>query len=89
MLTPEEEVIKTVSVKRSKDLIHPKNLIITSKRVIIFKPGFIGRNFEDYPFDAISSIDFKKGILSSCIEIHGGGHKAEIKGLPKDYSQIF
>jgi len=84
ILSGDEEVIKVVKVKRTKDLVHPKNLIITTKRAVIYKPGFIGKNYEDYPFDAIDSIDFKKGLLSSGIVIRAGIAVGEIDGLPKD-----
>lgn len=89
-LTPGEEVVKVTHVKRRKDLIHPKNLVITTKRAIIYDPGFIGCEFEDFPFDAITNIEFKKGVLSSGIIINTSGGSGEIKGLPKgDASEAF
>ena len=64
-------------------MVHPKNLIVTTKRAIIYDPGFIGCEFEDFPFSAVSNIEFKKGILSSGIVINTSGGGGKIKGLPK------
>lgn len=82
-LLPDEDVVKVTQVKRRIDLVHPKNLIITTKRAIIYDPGFIGCNFEDFPFDAVTNIEFKKGILTSGIVINTSGGNGIIEGLPK------
>jgi hypothetical protein len=89
-LSPGEDVIKVAHVQRRKDMVHPKTLIITTNRAIIYDPGFVGCAFEDFPFSAVTNIEFKKGLLSSGIVINTSGGTGKVEGLPKsDASEAF
>jgi len=56
----DEEVCIVVESVSFKPKMHPKKLIITNKRAVIYKPGFVGGNYDDYPLESIINIDIKK-----------------------------
>ncbi len=67
-----------------KPKIHPTKLIITNHRIVIYKPGFVGSETEEYPFESIDKIDHKKGFMRSEIEIHTHGKKIELDNISND-----
>jgi hypothetical protein len=67
-----------------KPKIHPHKLIITNRRIVIYKPGFIGAETEEYPFESIDKIDHKKGFMRSEIEIHVQGKEIELDNISND-----
>lgn len=67
-----------------KPKIHPSKLIITNHRIIVYKPGFIGAETEEYPFESIDKIDHKKGLMRSEIEIHVRGKEIELENISND-----
>jgi len=54
-------------------------LVATNKRVVFVDKGlFFGLRVEDFPYDKISSIEYKTGFGSGKIKIYCSGNKAEI-----------
>lgn len=79
------EVVSMVLEPSSfKPKMHPQKLIITNRRIVIYKPGFIGAETEEYPFESIDKIDHKKGFMRSEIEIHAGGKEIELENISND-----
>lgn len=80
-----DEVVSMVIEPTSfKPKIHPHKLIITNRRIVIYKPGFIGSETEEYPFESIDKIDHKKGFMRSEIEIHVRGKEIELDNISND-----
>ena len=80
-----DEVVSMVVEPTSlKPKFHPQKLIITNRRIVIYKPGFIGAETEEYPFESIDKIDHKKGFMRSEIEIHAAGKEIELENISND-----
>ena len=80
-----DEVVNMVVEPTSlKPKFHPQKLIITNRRIVIYKPGFIGAETEEYPFESIDKIDHKRGFMRSEIEIHAAGKEIELENISND-----
>ncbi|MHC1688020.1 MAG: PH domain-containing protein [Methanothrix sp.] len=80
-----DEIVSMVLEPSSfKPKMHSLKLIITNRRILIYKPGFIGAETEEYPFESIDKIDHKKGFIRSEIEIHAGGKEIELENISND-----
>ncbi|MCK9440649.1 MAG: PH domain-containing protein [Methanothrix sp.] len=84
LFSGDEVVSMVVEPTSFKPKIHPQKLIITNRRIVIYKPGFIGAETEEYPFESIEKIDHKKGFMRSEIEIHAGGKEIELENISND-----
>jgi hypothetical protein len=84
LFSGDEVVSMVVEPTSLKPKIHPQQLIITNRRILIYKPGFIGAETEEYPFESIDKIDHKKGFMRSEIEIHAAGRKIELENISND-----
>ena len=84
LFSGDEVVIMVVETSSLKPRIHPQKLIITNLRIVIYKPGFIGAETEEYPFESIDKIDHKKGFMRSEIEIHAAGKEIELENISND-----
>lgn len=84
LFSGDETVNMVVEPTHFKPKMHPHKLIITNRRIVIYKPGFIGAETEEYPFESIDKIDHKKGFMRSEIEIHAGGKKIELESISND-----
>lgn len=79
-----EVVSMVVEPTRLKPKLHAEKLIITNRRIVMYKPGFIGAEMEEYPFESIDKIDHKKGLMRSKIEIHARGKEIEMENISND-----
>jgi hypothetical protein len=84
LFSGDEVVSMVVEPSTLKPKMHPQKLIITNRRILIYKPGFIGSETEEYPFESIDKIDHKKGFIRSEIEIHTHGKKIELDNISND-----
>jgi hypothetical protein len=84
LFSGDEVVSMVVEPSTLKPKMHPQKLIITNRRILIYKPGFIGSETEEYPFESIDKIDHKKGFMRSEIEIHTHGKKIELDNISND-----
>lgn len=84
LFSGDEVVSMVVEPTSLKPKIHPQKLIITNRRIVIYKPGFIGAETEEYPFESIDKIDHKKGFMRSEIEIHAAGKEIELENISND-----
>ncbi len=84
LFSGDEAVSMVVEPTSFKPKMHPHKLIITTRRIVIYKPGFMGAETEEYPFESIDKIDHKKGLMRSEIEIHAGGKKIELENISND-----
>lgn len=64
-------------------------LVGTNKRLIFVDKGIAKLRVEDFPYDKISSIQYKTGMMMGEITIFTSGNKAEIKNVAKDQCKNF
>jgi hypothetical protein len=84
LFSGDEVVSMVVEPSSLTPKMHAQKLIITNHRILIYKPGFIGSETEEYPFDSIDKIDHKKGLMRSEIEIHVRGKKIKVENISND-----
>lgn len=53
-------------------------IILTDRRVMFVEQGMIRHNFEDFPYDKITSVKTETGMRSGKITIFTSGNKAEL-----------
>lgn len=65
-------------------------LVGTNKRLIFVDKGLLyGIRVEDFPYDKITSIQYKTGMLLGEITIFASGNKADIKNMEKGAARSF
>ena len=65
-------------------------LVATDRRLIFIDKGiFVGLKVEDFPYDRISSIQYKTGFLMGEITIFASGNEAEIAHVDKAKTRSF
>ena len=65
-------------------------LVSTNKRLLFVDKGLVaGVRVEDFPYDKISSIQYKTGLVFGEITIFASGNKAEIKQVEKSRTRAF
>ena len=65
-------------------------LVATNKRVIFLDKGLLfGLRVEDFPYDKITSLQYKTGLIGGTITIYASGNRAEINRVPKDKVRDF
>lgn len=64
-------------------------LAATNKRLVFVDKGLLRMRVEDFPYDRISSIEYKTGMMMGSIIIYASGNKSEIKHVAKDQCQGF
>jgi hypothetical protein len=80
-----DEIVSIVVEPTSfKPKMHAHKLIVTNRRILLYKPGFIGSETEEYPLESIDKIDHKKGFMRSEIEIHAKGKEIELENISND-----
>src|SRR3990170_8047405 len=91
ILVDGEVVLHAVQQARIKQLINPDNIIITNKRVIVYRPRMFGlrKNIEDFKFIDMASTVIDQGIIQSAIKIKMRFQPNEIslEGMPKKASR--
>jgi hypothetical protein len=80
----DEKAFIVVEPSKLKPKMHPKKLIITNKRAIIYKAKLMGHETQDIPLESITNIEIKKGLAQSEIKIHIGSDDVEIEDIPND-----
>ncbi|HVY79313.1 MAG TPA: PH domain-containing protein [Solirubrobacterales bacterium] len=64
-------------------------LVATNKRLVFVDKGLFGLRVEDFPYDKVSSIEYKTGALTGKITFFASGNKAEIKQVSKGQCRGF
>ena len=65
-------------------------LVATNKRLIFVDKGLVyGLKVEDFPYDKITSIQYKTGLLMGEITIFASGNKADISNIEKKQTRTF
>lgn len=59
-------------------------LVATDRRLVFVDKGMFSLKVEDFPYDRISSIEAKTGMLMGQLAIFASGNKEEIQNVPKD-----
>jgi hypothetical protein len=80
----DEKASIVVEPSKLKPKMHPKKLIVTNKRAIIYKAKLMGHEVQDIPLESITNIEIKKGMTTSEIKIHIGSDDVEIEDIPND-----
>jgi len=82
-LAPGEKILKIV--KGALKGAHYERLVVTDRRAIVYCPGFLKRNLEDFYYDKISSVEYHEGIISNKIKFHVSSNVKEVDWLaPKE-----
>lgn len=69
---------------------HSGVLVATNKRLIFIDKTLLGKLYvEDFPYDKITSIQYKTGWVFGEITIYASGNKAEIKDVLKGHVKRF
>lgn len=69
---------------------HAGLLVASNKRVIFIDKGFVRLRVEDFPYDKITSLQYKTGLLFGEISVYASGNKAEITNIaPKELVRPF
>lgn len=87
ILWEDEKIEKIV-----QGLYEKKNgiLVATNKRLIFIDKGLIyGLTVEDFPYDKISSIQYKTGLIFGELTIFASGNKADIQQVEKKQVKDF
>lgn len=87
ILWEDEKIEKIV-----QGLYEKKNgiLVATNKRLVFVDKGLIyGRRVEDFPYDKISSIQYKTGLVFGELTIFASGNKADIQNVEKKQVRNF
>src|SRR5665647_2412271 len=58
-------------------------LVATNKRLIFLDKGLVGLRVEDFPYDKITSLQYKTGFVLGEITVFASGNKSEIKNIQK------
>jgi hypothetical protein len=64
-------------------------LVATNKRLLFVDKGIMKLRVEDFPYDKVSSIQYKTGLLMGTITIFASGNRAEIKDVEKNQARAF
>jgi hypothetical protein len=65
-------------------------LVATNKRLVFVDKGLVfGLRVEDFPYEKITSIQYKIGLLFGEITIFASGNRADIKNVAKDVARSF
>ena len=84
-LCTQGEDIKYIAVQKKPIVtISPDAVLLTNKRVIIFRPKLIGMSFEDFPWRDVHDIHVKEGLFGATFSVQPiGGKRVEVDCLPK------
>ncbi len=84
-LCTQGEDIKYIAVQKKPIVtIAPDAVLLTNKRVIIFRPKLIGMSFEDFPWRDVHDVHVKEGLLGATFSVQPiGGKLVEVNSLPK------
>ncbi len=64
-------------------------LVATNRRLIFINKGMFSLKVEDFSYDKITSIEYKKGLLVGEITIYASGNRATIENIGKNEAQNF
>jgi Bacterial PH domain/Short C-terminal domain len=64
-------------------------LVATNKRLVFVDKGMMKLRVEDFPYDKITSIQYKTGMMMGELTIFASGNKAEIENLDKKQCRNF
>jgi hypothetical protein len=64
-------------------------LLATNKRLLFVDKGMMKLRVEDFPYDKVSSIQYKTGMMMGTLTIFASGNRADIKNVPKDQVRAF
>ena len=56
-----------------------QKLILTDRRVIAYKRGWIRQRSNDFPLDAITTVEYTKGVITGKIAFQGAGFEKRYK----------
>ncbi len=84
-LCTQGEDIKYIAVQKKPIVtISPDAVLLTNRRVIIFRPKLMGMSFEDCPWRDVHNIHIKEGLLGATFSVQQvGGKWFQIDSLPK------
>ena len=57
--------------------------VLTDRRLMFVKDGWVGKTTEDFPLDKISSVQWNSGIMFGKLTVFASGNKAEITNVGK------
>jgi hypothetical protein len=91
-LVKDEKVIFVAKQSRFKpggSKSSPATLFVTSQRLIVRNPSMMGmrENFSSVNYDRISSLNVKKGFLSSTLKIMAEGFAGDIDAIDKEKAE--
>jgi hypothetical protein len=89
ILSADEKIVYLVE-GRNKTSKHHIILVATDRRLIFVDKEFMyGLKVEDFSYDKVSSIQYKKELMLASINIHTADNIVEIDGVGKYYAELF
>jgi len=84
-LCTQGEDIKYIAVQKKPIVtIAPDAVLLTNRRVIVFRPKLLGMTFEDVPWRDVHDIHVKEGLLGATFTVKRiGGQVIAVDSLPK------
>jgi hypothetical protein len=58
-------------------------IILTDRRLLFVKEGWVGKKSTDFPIEKVSSIEFSSGLLLGKVVVHASGNRSEIDNVNK------
>ncbi len=89
ILTAGEEILYVALQNRSSLSMKKDSVVATSNRVILYRPGILGRvNFEDFPWQDVANAKINQGFLATDFTVETtDGRKAQLGGLDKEQAK--
>lgn len=84
-LCTQGEDIQYIAIQKKPIVtIAPDAVLLTNKRVIVFRPKLMGMSFEDFQWRDVQDIHVKEGLLGATFSVQSvGGKRIEVDYLPK------
>jgi Short C-terminal domain/Bacterial PH domain len=63
--------------------------VLTDRRILFLIDGLVGKQSEDFPLSAVSSVAWQSGMVNGTIIVSAAGVRSEIKSVNKDDGKRF
>jgi hypothetical protein len=58
-------------------------IVLTDRRLLFVKEGWVGKKSTDFPIEKVSSIEFSSSLLLGKVVVHASGNRSEIDQVNK------
>ncbi|HEX8295239.1 MAG TPA: PH domain-containing protein [Chthoniobacteraceae bacterium] len=83
------EDVKYIAVQKKPIVtLTPESVVLTNKRIIIFRQGLLGSSFQDIPWRDVQDIHVKEGLLGATFSVQPvAEHPVHVDSLPKSQAR--